>query len=132
MVVVVPAEAVRLEEGHAVADPGVWYGQIGALRYHATIGRDVIESGPAWTPSEALPLTLDLAAALAHNALAGLVREPRKWALSEITLQRLRNSVPERWFFVVGFTRETGKQQGVMQFPVAFTGQVGTVERATK
>ena len=74
---------------------------------------------------------LHRAEAIARTALAELVREHQSWTLSEITLQRLRESESERWFCVVGFVREVGRssQQGVIQIPVTFTGLVGTVKK---
>jgi len=132
MVVVIPQEAVRIEGGRLVADPGVWYGQENARKYIATISRKVIESGPTWIPSQPLPLSLDRAVALARTALTNLVPEPNQWGLSEVCLQRLRKSVPQRWFFVIQFTRESGgrSHQGNVYIPVAFTGHVGTVKKA--
>lgn len=133
MVVVVPPEAVRvLDDGDRVADPGVWYGQVGSVHYQATISRAVIEAGPAWTPERALPMPLDRAGALARTALAELMPNHEHWIVSEITLQRLRDSNAEHWFYIVVFTREAGRisQQGCISIPVAFSGDVGAVKKA--
>jgi hypothetical protein len=135
MVVVVPPEAVRvLDDGDTIADPGVWYGQVGEVQFQATISRAVIEAGPAWTPKQALPLPLDRAGAFARTVLTKLVRKHERWKLSEITLYRLRDGNPERWFYVVGFVREAGRisQQGAVLIPVAFSGEVGMVTKVLR
>jgi hypothetical protein len=135
MVIVVPEEVVRVEDGdELVVDPGVWYGQIGTLQYWLTIPRDVIEAGPAWAPSKPLPMSIARAVTIARTTLAKAFRRTSLWQVDEISLQRLRHSDPERWFFIVSFVNETGKrsEQGTMQVPVAFNGRTGVVNRVKR
>ena len=133
MVIVVPDEFVHVnEDGGREADPGVWFCHIGGVKYHSTISRDAVEASPAWKPSQPLPLSLDRAVQAAQTLLRRLVRSDSQWALTDISLQRLRDVRPERWFFVVGFQRETGKRslQGIVQICVDFRGQPGTITLA--
>ncbi len=134
MVVVIPPEALGVSEtGDTVADPGVWYGQVGGSQYCAMIDRELIESGPTWTPGEQLPLGPDRAEILARDELAKIVAEHQHWALSEISIQRLP-SASGLWFFILRFERDTGRasQQGVIQVPVSFSGRSGIVKKTKK
>ena len=134
MVIVVPEEFVRdMPGGEREVDPGVWFCHIGRTEYHSSISRAAVERGPKWTPSTPLPLSHERAVETARTALRKLVRSLSGWQLTEITLQRLRNADPERWFFVIGFSKETGRasEHGVMQICVDFTGQPGSISKAS-
>lgn len=133
MVIVVPDELVRETAGGDVEiDPGIWFCRIGRVEYQSTISREAVEHAPAWKLNEPLPLSLERAEKTARAALRKLVRSTSDWLLDEITLQRLRHSQPERWFYVLGFSRETGRssEQGVVQICVDFNGRTGRVKQA--
>jgi hypothetical protein len=133
MVIVVPDEFVRdTPDGERDVDTGVWFCRIGSAEYRSTISREAVERSPAWRPSKPLPLSHERAVHVGRTVLRKLVRSVSDWALDEITLQRLRHSDPERWFLVVGFSRETGRlsEQGVMQICVDFRGRPGIVTKA--
>jgi hypothetical protein len=132
MVIVVPGEFLRTTEaGEREVDPGVWFCRIGNVEYHSSISREAVETCQSWTPSEPLPLSYDRAVKVARRVLHKLVRTASSWTVTEITLQRLRHALPERWFFVVGFGRESGAA-GVFQICVDFCGRPGTITKARK
>lgn len=135
MVIVVPEEFLReTSDGDSEVDPGVWFCRIGSVEYHSSISREAVERGPTWTPAAPLPLSHKRAVETARLALGKLVRSLSGWQLTEIMLQRLRHADPECWFFVVGFSRETGRatEQGLMQICVDFSGRSGSVTKARK
>jgi hypothetical protein len=133
MVIVVPEEFVHdMPGGDREVSPGVWFCRIGRTEYHSSISRAAVERGPTWTPASPLPLSHERAVETARRTLGRFVRSLSNWHLAEITLQRLRHADPERWFFVVGFSLETGRvsEQGVMQICVDFTGRPGSITKA--
>jgi len=132
MVIVVPSEFLRTTQtGEREADPGVWFCRVGNLEIQSSISREAVESCPPWRPSEQLPLSHDRAVKVARGVLRKLVRSASSWTLTEITLQRLRHAKPERWFFVIGFGRESGRQAAV-QICVDFCGRPGTITKPRK
>jgi hypothetical protein len=133
-VIVVSPDALKALDHLDQPDTGESYFSFRGVQYVSTISLDAIEAGPTWSPSLPLPFPPDRAVTAARAALRRIVKDDRAWLLGEITLQRLRNFEPERWFFVVGFSRETGPKhlQGGASIYVDFTGRVGTVKKARK
>lgn|ERR1041385_8519236 len=129
LTIVIPPEALRvLKGGERVVSPGIWYGQIGGVRYQSTITWEKVIAGPPWTLSDPLPFAPALAVQRARKVVAKLTRGHKLWDVSEVSIQRLESAKPQRWFFVVRLDREAGAG-GVLQLPVTFGGLVGTVTK---
>jgi len=130
-VIVLPPDALRALEHPDEPEAGESYFFFRGVQYVSTISPDVVRAGPSWIPSLPLPFAPDRAVTAARAVLRRIVKDDSAWPVTEITLQRLRNVEPERWFFVVHFTRENGPQhlQGVARIYVDFTGRVGTAKK---
>jgi hypothetical protein len=130
-VIVLPPDALRALDHPDEPEAGQSYFSFRGVQYVSTISPDIVRAGPSWSPSLLMPFAPDRALTAARAVLRRIVKDDSAWPVTEITLQRLRNVEPERWFFVVQFTRETGPQhlQGVARIYVDFTGRVGTVKK---
>lgn len=126
---------VTLPAAESMDLPGTWFCYADGAEYQSTISREAVDSSPAWSPGAPLPLSLDRALEVARAELAKLVKKPEEWDHSSITLERLRGSEPEHWYFVVSFGQKFRPEQlspsfrpGMVQIPVDFSGRPGTVK----
>jgi hypothetical protein len=136
LVIVVPVEALSsLPDGTKIADPGcgAWFSRIGGVDYFSTIKKSAVKEGPTWNPAEPIPISLDRVVEIARKAISSIDPKISKWRLTEITLKRLDESSPEKWFFVVGFGRLSGRQTDtadtIAQVAVDFLGRQGTITK---
>ncbi|HXJ57353.1 MAG TPA: hypothetical protein VNU68_11885 [Verrucomicrobiae bacterium] len=104
-VIVLPPDALRALEHPDEPEAGQSYFSFRGVQYVSTISPDVVRAGPSWIPSLPLPFAPDRAVTAARAVLRRIVKDDSAWPVTEITLQPLRNVEPERWFFVVQFTR---------------------------
>lgn len=97
-VIVLPPNALKTLDHPDQPDTGESYFSFRDVHYVSTIGLAAIEAGPTWNPSLPLPFPHDRAAIAARALLRRIVKDDTAWTLNEITLQRVRNVEPERWF----------------------------------
>src|SRR5215813_2975555 len=72
--------------------------------YCAVLNHQAIKSGPEWSPSSALPLSLGEIEAAARAELNKLVTDAPEWEVTNIQLSRLsREETGKRWYYVVSF-----------------------------
>ncbi len=127
----------------AIADtvyaPGIWNSYADGTEYQSTIGRELVVSSPSWSLGKPLPLSLDRAVAIAAAEHQKIVKKPEQWSYRSITLERLRGTNPESWYFVVSFEQDARPEDftptfrlGVIKVLVDFSGRPGTVKAKGK
>lgn len=107
-----------------------WQFQIKGKKYAAKLTREQITSGPEWSPSSSLPLTLPKAEQIARAELRKLVGDDSTWEVTELSLQRLRDGIEPKWYYLIKLMpkeRESNVISDLFLFPISFSGELGQI-----
>jgi hypothetical protein len=119
--------------------PGIWNSYADGIEYQSTIARELVVSSPAWAVGKPLPISLERALDIAAAEHRRIVKKPEQWSYRSITLERLRGTNPENWYFVVSFEQDARPEDftptfrlGVIKVLVDFSGRPGTLKAKGK
>jgi hypothetical protein len=75
------------------------------IEVRSTLPRDLILSGPYWTPGTALPLSAEKAASIARKALTQVAGEKyiAGWHITGISLSALYGTSYQKWYYTIEF-----------------------------
>jgi hypothetical protein len=119
--------------------PGIWNSYADGTEYQSTISRDLVVSSPSWSIGKPLPISLERALEIAIAEHRKIVKKPEQWSYRSMTLERLRGTNPENWYFVVSFEQDARPEDftptfrlGVIKVLVDFSGRPGTIKAKGK
>jgi hypothetical protein len=107
-----------------------WQFWVNGKQYAAKLSRDEIISAPDWSPSSSLPFTLAKAEQIARAELRKLVSNDSTWEVTEVSLQRLREEVQPKWYYLIKFmpkNRESNVIPDLFVFPISLSGEPGHI-----
>jgi len=119
----VPLATSHLHRSRPDPAAGDWPSFIEGRKFHSTITHEQITEGPEWTPSAALPLTLDKAEQVARVELHKIVNDHSSWEVSEFVIRPFREGTQTWWFYVVRLRPKESSDH--FELPVSFSGEPG-------
>ena len=99
-----------------------YYSTVDGVDRTTTVDKVMLSSSPRWLPEipiPALPLTIPEAVEAARIALPQAVRDPSKWGIVQVALERFGLSC----LYVVRWRRIDGGTKDFLQVPVLVTGR---------
>ena len=119
--------------------PGIWNSYADGTEYQSTIARELVVSSPTWSLGKPLPISLEKAVQIATTEHRKIVKKPDQWSYRSITLERLRGTKPENWYFVVSFEQDARPEEftpnfrlGVIKVLIDLSGRPGTIKAKGK
>ena len=107
-----------------------WQFQLKGKKYAAKLTREQITSGPEWSPSSSLPVTLPKAEQIARAQLRKIVGDDSTWDLTELSLQRLRDETEPKWYYLIKLMPKERASNVISDsfcFPISFSGEPGQI-----
>jgi hypothetical protein len=121
--------------GETVYAPGIWSCYADDKEYQCTISRELVVSSPAWSVGKPLPLSFERALEIARGEHRKIVKNPEQWSHRSITLEYLRGTNPERWYYIITFEQDALPEQitptfrlGTIKVLVDLSGRPGTIK----
>jgi len=111
--------------------PGIsWQFRLNGKQYVSKLTGAQIASGPDWSTSSSLPLTLAKVEQIARDELRKLVGDDAKWEITELSLKRFPQITERGWYYLVKLTSKdhpSNIMTDAFVFPIGFSGEVGQV-----